>query len=272
MIRKHLDLEPRAVPKHLWKALRQHDSVNIRTFSEHREHLFLEREEVPIEDNPFSSHMRYLLRACLLAHHSTSDKRFVIVDGGQLGLNSYYDKTEKTWKLDKKLFNVLDLRTWVYCDASKVQLHESSDNYIFLWDRPVIEVYGRMIDDLTYADLNLATNDADETDKASGKSEGDLRKEADERRRWLEGMVSELLPSVPRGLKITPTSKGRELEVSWQSAESMAVCKISAGMQRVTLHRHVSCHAKASDSLFDAGEFFYPLTFDPKLTCSRPRM
>lgn len=86
------------------------------------------------------------------------------------------------------------------------------------------------------------------------QTETESRKKGEDRKRWLAGMVSGLLPSVPRGVRIAPTLKGRKLEVSWQSAQSMAVCRVSTSKQRVTLHDLSTCSALAESSLYNASK------------------
>jgi hypothetical protein len=183
-----------------------------------------------------------LLRACILANPSTSDKGLVVVDGGQLELESYYGKDDKTWRSDKKLFNFEAVHKWVFCDRDGDQKHtipEEHDDYIFLCNGPVAEVYASLIENLSHIDLNLPTTFA-----------------ASKHKRWLKGRFSDLLPSVPRGIRVSQTGKARELKVSWESAESIAVSKLSGRMLRVVLHRAASCRSRASDLLFDEGMLF----------------
>jgi hypothetical protein len=171
-ISKYLQSKPCAMPVTLWKALRGHRGAVIRTFSEHRQHLFRALAEEVMEDNSFCNHMDYLLKACISNHPSTQDKTYKIVDGGQLGFRSFYDSRQKTWKLDKKLFDVHHPRTWIQYDGRKNHLPESSDDYELLWDRPVTRIYALMISDLKYKDLKLTTT-ADGQDEAIPKLQSD---------------------------------------------------------------------------------------------------
>lgn len=207
--RKYLGKEPRAIPESLWNRLRSEDPIDINTCSEHREYLFASRQSVDLQEDTFSKQMIHLLRACIQSDPHTEDKDLTVVEGGSLRMDSYYDSDEKIWKLDRKLFDLDILQYRLYFNPEKFKVpHGEQNDSVLIWDGPIVRAYSIMLDDLDEADLGCST-----------------REELEKSKVVLQGLMADRLLSIPRAIQVDQTGKIGELQVFWESAECMAVCK-----------------------------------------------
>lgn len=101
--------------------------------------------------------------------------------------------------------------------------------------------------------VELTNNDLDPVEGISI----DNRNAAEEYKGFLEDKIATLLSSVPRGVSVHQTSKANELEVGWESVESVESSRHPDKKWRIILHKMEICVAEQvppSLLLYDAGK------------------
>jgi hypothetical protein len=214
-----------------------------RSPTEEREIRFQDLPAINVTElSSFGSILLKLLKACLLAEPYTEDKQLIIVDGGALDVRSYYDSGSKTWKLEKKLFEIKTAHEGVYCCEALglYSMEQSDDDIVFCCTHAVVDLYTSMLEDLKPGDLG-----------------GDTATAANAKRKHLISKAFTRSSRVAQQVMISSTERGGELRVNWESLETQYTRKHSTLSYAITLHHNVAgaCKDKTQYLLHRPGKF-----------------
>jgi hypothetical protein len=228
---------PVALPQHLWDIFRK--SELCRTPEEERLWCFEKLKEAEVEPDFFLKSVNRALKACLQLHPITKNLDFVKVEGNDLNLDVVYSQRQR--KVEKKLFTFEGAHEKAFCDHEQEYKKFEAEpaaltDGIFLCNHAVMHLYTRMIDTLPPEEMRRIYGE-----HAPPREE-------------LVSRAWQLLPTMPRGVRVEPTTKKLELKVSWEVAESRVTSKLSSRKLKVTLHRGDVCPEKCDDLLLNEGQ------------------
>lgn len=237
LIRSSLKRSPVPLPKGLWNILTRFDLV--RTPQEEIKHLFTTSATSACQTSLFSENVQRALRAALALSERTSDVTVLFVEGGQVGIDLLYEPEKKTVKVHEKWLNFEEIHKTATCHVSRLATTQSVASEVLFCDHIIEEIYGMVLSEIVEG-LGLRQNESIVLERS-------LRNE-----------VRDKLQQMPRGICVTSTQLGGELEVCWWDSESALVSKFFPDTKiHIVLHRENTCSGERSNLLHQQGKISF---------------
>ena len=236
LVRTSLKRRPLTLPETLWAILLRYGLV--RTPQQQRLHLFRNSEPSTGHSTTFSRNVEHAFRATLALCEHTRRTELRFVQGGQVDIDFVYVPAKRLLTVHEKWLNFDKIHETAHCHVSRMDIVHPVQSEVFFCDHIVLELYGLILPEVLKS-LYL-------TQSKSKALERSLRSEAQEK-----------LPQMPRGIAVSSTQHGGELEVSWLDGESGLVSKYFPDTKvHIVLHRE-TCSAKRLDLVHREGMLIF---------------
>lgn len=233
MVRISLKRRPVTLPKGLYDVLLRYEL--IRTPPQQRIHSFRNSAPSVNHSSTFSNNVKHAFRAALALSEHTGHIETSFVQGGQVDLEFLYLPAELILMVHEKWLDFEDIHETAHCPLSRKPTVPLQSE-VFFCDHIVIELYGLILPEIIKG--------VSVTRSRSSDLERSLRSEAQEK-----------LQQMPRGIKVSSTQRGGELEVTWLDGESALLSRyFPDATVHVTLHRETTCSGSRRDIIHHEGK------------------
>ena len=233
VIMRDLRMEPRKLPKDLWKCFRKFSLA--RTPHEQRMHLFNQSAVVGLANNSFCSGLGRMLKASLSLHPKLKEIGVEFVQGGKTQIDLVFVASSRLLRIHQKWINFEATHQNSSCEAVSFSYDSSPHLDEFLCDH--------VVEDL----LELIIN---EVRGSLSMTPAECRTFRHESRLCMRSM--------PRRVTVKATTKASELEIRWVGNESGIVSETyGADIQYlVALHKSRTCEAEKDRLVNRWGKWF----------------